>query len=131
MQLVMKPQQFDVMLTPNLYGAIVTNVGSALIGGPGFITGINEGPHEAIFEAGARHVGLDIQGRNIANPAGMLLTSVSLLQHLGFHSHAHKIHGAVMKTLAVGKWRTIDIGGTTTTKKFTQAVIDSLATQKY
>jgi len=124
MQLVMKPQQFDVMLTPNLYGAIVTNVGSALIGGPGFVTGINRGTHEAIFEAGARHVGLDIRGRNIANPVGMLLTSVSLLKYIGLHSHAEKIHDAVMKILAERKYRTIDSGGTTTTKNFTQAVID-------
>jgi len=127
MQLVMKPQQFDIMLTPNLYGAITTNVSSALIGGPGFVTGVNYGENEAIFEAGARHVGLDKKGKNIANPVGMLLTSVEMLNHMGLITYADKIQKAVYQVLESGKVKTVDIGGKASTHDFTQAVIDIVA----
>eukprot|EP01103_Thecamoeba_quadrilineata_P002399 TRINITY_DN12361_c0_g1_i1.p1 TRINITY_DN12361_c0_g1~~TRINITY_DN12361_c0_g1_i1.p1 ORF type:complete len:369 (-),score=70.50 TRINITY_DN12361_c0_g1_i1:87-1193(-) len=126
MQLVMRPTQFDVMLTPNLYGAIVTNVASALIGGPGLLSGINIGGSEAVFEAGARHVGMDIQGKNKANPVGMLLSSVWLLRYLELNSHAEAIETAVHTVLREHKAPTADVGGTATTNDFTQAVIDEI-----
>jgi isocitrate dehydrogenase (NAD+) len=126
MQLVMRPTQFDVMLTPNLYGAIVTNVASALIGGPGLIPGINLGKSEAVFEAGARHVGLDIRGKNKANPVGMLFSSVWLLRHLELFQHAQLIENAVFNVLKHHKAPTADVGGSASTKDFTQAVIDEI-----
>lgn len=75
MQLVNRPQQFDVMVMPNLYGSIVSNIGAALVGGPGIVPGANIGREYALFEPGCRHVAKDIQGQDVANPAAMVLSS--------------------------------------------------------
>jgi isocitrate dehydrogenase (NAD+) len=99
MQLVAKPQQFDVMVMPNLYGAIVSNIGAALVGGPGVVPGCNIGTvspllvenvavttsvqEYALFEPGCRHVAKDIMGANKANPAAMILSATMMLRHLG------------------------------------------------
>lgn len=83
MQLVAKPTQFDVMVMPNLYGAIVSNIGAALVGGPGIVPGCNIGREYALFEPGCRHVASDIQGTNKANPAAMILSATMMLRHLG------------------------------------------------
>lgn len=83
MQLVAKPGQFDVMVMPNLYGAIISNVGAALVGGPGIVPGCNIGREYALFEPGCRHVAKDIMGANKANPAAMILSSTMMLRHLG------------------------------------------------
>ena len=83
MQLVAKPHQFDVMVMPNLYGNIVSNIGAALVGGPGVVPGANIGRDVALFEQGCRHVGKDIQGRGIANPTAMILSATMMLRHLG------------------------------------------------
>ncbi|KAI9023775.1 isocitrate dehydrogenase, NAD-dependent [Phycomyces nitens] len=126
MQLVSRPQQFDVMVMPNLYGNIVSNVGAGLIGSPGLIPGCNIGSEYAIFEPGCRHVGLDLQDKNAANPTAMLLSSVMMLRHLNLHEHANRISNAVYETIESGEARTADIGGTQTTKEFTAAVITKL-----
>jgi isocitrate dehydrogenase (NAD+) len=101
MQLVAKPSQFDVMVMPNLYGAIVSNIGAALVGGPGIVPGCNVGrvrPNHfslscqtlrplqeyALFEPGCRHVASDIMGTNRANPAAMILSATMMLRHLGY-----------------------------------------------
>jgi isocitrate dehydrogenase (NAD+) len=104
MQLVAKPGQFDVMVMPNLYGAIVSNIGAALVGGPGIVPGCNVGrvsfpptsfdtrflcsfsKHQeyALFEPGCRHVAQDLMGTNRANPAAMILSATMMLRHLGF-----------------------------------------------
>jgi len=126
MQLVAKPQQFDVIVTGNLYGNIVSNVGAALIGGPGIVPGCNIGREYAIFEPGCRHVGKDIQGRNSANPSSMLLSGAMMLRHLHLDDHATQIANAVHKTIAQGTTRTPDMGGNSTTTDFTQAVIANL-----
>lgn len=84
MQLVAKPQQFDVMVMPNLYGAIVSNIGAALVGGPGIVPGCNIGRDYALFEPGCRHVGKDIMGTNKANPSAMILSATMMLRHLGY-----------------------------------------------
>jgi len=102
MQLVAKPKQFDVMVMPNLYGAIVSNIGAALVGGPGIVPGCNVGRvstspnifivsthgllHKqdyALFEPGCRHVAKDIMGQDRANPAAMILSATMMLRHLG------------------------------------------------
>ncbi|KAI3639129.1 hypothetical protein MIR68_002659 [Amoeboaphelidium protococcarum] len=126
MQLVAKPQQFDVMVMPNLYGSIVSNVGAALVGGVGLVPGANVGRDYAVFEPGCRHVGKDIQGRNLANPTSMILSSVMMLRHLGLEVEAERISSAVMKVLSQGKALTADLGGQASTTDFTKSVIESL-----
>ncbi|KAJ1951983.1 isocitrate dehydrogenase (NAD(+)) idh1 [Dispira parvispora] len=126
MQLVSKPQQFDVMVMPNLYGNIVSNIGAALVGGPGIIPGCNIGREYAIFEPGCRHVGKDIQGHNTANPTSLILSSVMMLRHLNLHDHAGLIYNAVLKTIHEGTVRTPDMGGNNSTTEFTKAVIANL-----
>jgi isocitrate dehydrogenase (NAD+) len=126
MQLVSKPQQFDVMVMPNLYGNIVSNIGAgmslllffmyithvaALVGGPGIVPGCNFGREYALFEPGCRHVGKDIMGANKANPAAMILSSTMLLRHLGLESQANVIASSVYDVIKEGKIRTADMGG--------------------
>ncbi|CAG8459124.1 4229_t:CDS:2 [Scutellospora calospora] len=126
MQLVSKPQQFDVMVMPNLYGNIVSNVGAALVGGPGIIPGANIGREYALFEPGCRHVGRDIQGHNAANPTALILSGVMMLHHLGLDDFANRIHNAVKQTIKRGSAKTPDMGGTSTTTNFTLSVISNL-----
>lgn len=99
MQLVARPGQFDVMVMPNLYGAIISNIGAALVGGPGVVPGCNVGTVSrktccastsltadqdyALFEPGCRHVASDIMGTNRANPTAMILSATMMLRHLG------------------------------------------------
>lgn len=123
MQLVSRPQQFDVMVMPNLYGNIVTNIGAALVGGPGTVPGCNIGREYALYEPGCRHVAKDIMGLGTANPAAMLLSSTMMLRHLGLDSHANQIADSVYKVIQEGKVRTADMGGKAKTHDFTQAVI--------
>uniref|UniRef100_A0A8B9HXS2 Isocitrate dehydrogenase (NAD(+)) 3 non-catalytic subunit gamma n=1 Tax=Astyanax mexicanus TaxID=7994 RepID=A0A8B9HXS2_ASTMX len=82
MQLVSKPHQFDVMVMPNLYGNVVSNVCAGLVGGPGLVPGANLGSDYAVFETATRNTGKSIAGRNIANPTAMLLASCLMLDHL-------------------------------------------------
>ncbi|KIR54554.1 isocitrate dehydrogenase, NAD-dependent [Cryptococcus gattii Ru294] len=126
MQLVSKPQQFDVMVMPNLYGAISTNIGSALVGGPGITPGCNFGREYALFEPGCRHVGKDIMGTNKANPIALMLSATMMLRHLGLESQANLIAGATYDLVKEGKVRTADIGGNSTTTDVTEALINRL-----
>ncbi|KAF9247292.1 hypothetical protein BU15DRAFT_70114 [Melanogaster broomeanus] len=96
MQLVAKPQQFDVMVMPNLYGAIISNIGAALVGGPGIVPGCNVGSEYALFEPGCRHVASDIMGTNRANPAAMILSATMMLRHLGLDAIANSIASATI-----------------------------------
>lgn len=102
MQAVSRPQQFDVMVMPNLYGGILSNVGAALVGGPGIVPGCNMGRDVAVFEPGCRHVGLDIKGKDQANPTAMLLSGSMLLRHLGLDEHANRISKAVYDVIKEG-----------------------------
>jgi isocitrate dehydrogenase (NAD+) len=102
MQCVSKPQQFDVMVMPNLYGGILSNIGAALVGGPGLVPGCNMGRDVAVFEPGCRHVGLDIKGKDQANPTAMILSGSMLLRHLGLDDHANRISKAVYAVIAEG-----------------------------
>ena len=102
MQAVSRPQQFDVMVMPNLYGGILSNIGAALVGGPGIVPGCNIGREVAVFEPGCRHVGLDIKGKDQANPTALLLSGSMLLRHLGLDEHANRISKAVYDVIAEG-----------------------------
>ncbi|KAG8885862.1 isocitrate dehydrogenase (NAD(+)) idh1 [Tulasnella sp. 331] len=129
MQLVAKPHQFDVM--PNLYGAIVSNIGAALVGGPGIVPGCNIGREYALFEPGCRHVAKDIMGTNKANPAAMILSATMMLRHLGLDAIANAITTSTYDVISTGKVRTKDMGGklprrNATTSDFTAAVIAGL-----
>ncbi|KAJ6485126.1 mitochondrial NAD-dependent isocitrate dehydrogenase subunit 1 precursor [Mycena vitilis] len=126
MQLVAKPGQFDVMVMPNLYGAIVSNIGAALVGGPGIVPGCNIGSEYALFEPGCRHVASDIMGTNRANPAAMILSATMMLRHLGLDPVANQIAAATFDVINAGKVRTADMGGSATTSEFTSAIIKSL-----
>jgi len=125
-QLVGNPHQFDVMVMPNLYGNIVSNIGAGLIGGPGVAGGANIGHDIALFEPGARHVARDIQGQNLANPTAMITSATMMLRHLGLHSQADSIDGAVLRVMAEGRVRTREMGGTSSTTDFTLATIAEL-----
>ncbi|KAL9106702.1 MAG: hypothetical protein Q9227_008271 [Pyrenula ochraceoflavens] len=126
MQAVSRPQQFDVMVMPNLYGGILSNIAAALVGGPGVVPGCNMGRDVAVFEPGCRHVGLDIKGKDQANPTAMILSGSMLLRHLGLDEHANRISKAVYDVIADGKTRTRDMGGDSTTHAFTRAVLDKM-----
>ncbi|KAF5387764.1 hypothetical protein D9615_000476 [Tricholomella constricta] len=126
MQLVARPGQFDVMVMPNLYGAIVSNIGAALVGGPGIVPGCNVGREYALFEPGCRHVASDIMGTNRANPAAMVLSATMMLRHLGLDPIANNIASATFDVINSGKVRTADMGGSATTSEFTSAVIQKL-----
>ncbi|KAJ5385335.1 Isocitrate dehydrogenase NAD-dependent [Penicillium concentricum] len=126
MQAVSRPQQFDVMVMPNLYGGILSNVGAALVGGPGVVPGCNMGRDVAVFEPGCRHVGLDIKGKDQANPSAMILSGSMLLRHLGLDDHANRISKAVYDVIGEGRTMTRDMGGQATTHEFTRAVLDKM-----
>ncbi|KAI0889648.1 isocitrate dehydrogenase subunit 1 [Annulohypoxylon maeteangense] len=128
MQCVSRPQQFDVMVMPNLYGGILSNIGAALVGGPGIVPGCNMGRDVAVFEPGCRHVGLDIKGKDQANPTALLLSGSMLLRHLGLDEHANRISKAVYGVISEGKYRTRDMGGDATTHEFTRAILDKMET---
>jgi isocitrate dehydrogenase (NAD+) len=128
MQCVSKPQQFDVMVMPNLYGGILSNIGAALVGGPGIVPGCNMGRDVAVFEPGCRHVGLDIKGKDQANPTALILSGTMLLRHLGLDEHATRISQAIYGVIAEGKVRTPDMGGSSTTHEFTRAILDKMET---
>ncbi|KAF5902065.1 isocitrate dehydrogenase [NAD] subunit gamma, mitochondrial-like, partial [Clarias magur] len=99
MQLVSKPHQFDVMVMPNLYGNVVSNVCAGLVGGPGLVPGANYGNNYAVFETATRNTGKSIAGRNIANPTAMLLAGCLMLDHLRLHEYASMIRNAIFITM--------------------------------
>jgi isocitrate dehydrogenase (NAD+) len=125
MQLVVNPNQFDVLLLENLYGDIVSDLGAGLVGGLGVAPGANIGEDLAVFEA-VHGAAPDIAGRGIANPTAMIRTSVMMLQHLGEREAATRIQTALEKVLAEGNVLTRDLGGKATTHEYTEAIIHAL-----
>merc|ERR1712141_238721 len=126
MQLVSNPQQFDVMVMPNLYGNIISNLGAGLVGGAGLVSGASFSQDAAVFEPGARHTFDEAVGKGVANPTAMLLSTASMLDHLGLHEERDLVRNAINTVLNDGKVRTRDIGGYASTKQFTQAVINCI-----
>lgn len=124
MQLVQNPNQFDVLVLPNLYGDIVSDLCAGLIGGLGVAQGANIGLDCAVFEP-VHGSAPDIKGQNKANPTALLLSAVEMLKYIGENSYAEKIEKALFKTLENGVC-TFDLGGNASTKEFTDAVISNL-----
>ncbi|HLL71872.1 MAG TPA: isocitrate dehydrogenase (NAD(+)) [Pyrinomonadaceae bacterium] len=122
MQLVMRPEQFDIMLLENLYGDIVSDLCAGLIGGLGLVPGANIGERGAVFEA-VHGSAPDIAGQGIANPTALLQSGILMLRHLGERDAAQKIEGAMLKVFTEGKVRTRDIGGHAGTMEFAEAII--------
>src|SRR6266850_989667 len=122
MQLVMRPEQFDVMLLENLYGDIVSDLCAGLIGGLGLVPGANIGEKGAMFEA-VHGSAPDIAGQGIANPTALLQSGILMLRYLGEREAADKIEKAMLDVFAEGKVRTRDIGGTAKTSEFADAIV--------
>jgi isocitrate dehydrogenase (NAD+) len=125
MQLVMFPERFDVLLLPNLYGDIVSDLCAGLVGGLGVVPGANLGTDCAVFEA-VHGSAPDIANRNLANPTALLLSALMMLDHLGEHGAADRIRGALERVLTGGLIRTRDLGGSATTTEFTEAICRQL-----
>jgi isocitrate dehydrogenase (NAD+) len=122
MQLVMRPEQFDIMLLENLYGDIVSDLCAGLIGGLGLVPGANIGERGAVFEA-VHGSAPDIAGQGIANPTALLQSGLLMLRHLGERDAAQTIEQAMLKVFTEGKVRTRDIGGHAGTSEFAEAII--------
>ncbi len=125
MQLVTKPEQFDVIVTSNLFGDILSDLCAGLVGGLGVVPGANIGDEIAIFEA-VHGTAPDIAGKGIANPTAILRSAIMMLDYLGETEVAKRIDTALDKTLAVKELCTGDLGGKANTKTFTQNVIANL-----
>lgn len=125
MNLVMYPERFDVMVTTNLFGDILSDLCAGLVGGLGMAPGANIGDGAAIFEA-VHGSAPDIAGKNIANPTSVILASIQMLEYLGMQDKAERIREAVRATIESGDRVTRDLGGSASTSEFTQSIIDRL-----
>ena len=125
MQLVMNPWQFDVIVTTNLFGDILSDLCAGLVGGLGLAPGANIGADAAIFEA-VHGSAPDIAGKGIANPCALLLGACQMLGHLGFEEQANRVRVAIRATIAAKDRVTPDLGGTGTTNSFADALIERL-----
>ncbi|HZP65915.1 MAG TPA: isocitrate dehydrogenase [Rudaea sp.] len=125
MQLVMNPHQFDVIVTTNLFGDIISDLCAGLVGGLGLAPGANIGTEAAIFEA-VHGSAPDIAGKGIANPCALLLAACQMLAHMGLNEHAQRVRAAIRATLAAKDRVTPDLGGTGTTDSFADALIERL-----
>jgi isocitrate dehydrogenase (NAD+) len=123
--LVSDPQEMDVLLLPNLYGDIVSDLCAGLIGGLGVAPGVNLGDDIAVFEA-THGSAPDIAGKGVANPAGILLSAVMLLRHIGEEEAANRIESSMARVFSDGRTLTQDLGGSAGTKEFTDAVVANL-----
>lgn len=121
MQMVKNPQQFDVMVTTNLFGDILSDLGAGLIGGLGLTPAANIGERASMFEA-VHGTAPDIAGKGIANPTAFMLSAVQMLKHLGENEAAEKLHNAICEVLAEGKTITGDLGGSANTAEYTDAI---------
>ncbi|MCM3878347.1 MAG: isocitrate/isopropylmalate family dehydrogenase, partial [Thermoanaerobaculia bacterium] len=125
MKLVMNPAQFDILLLDNLYGDIVSDLASGLVGGLGVTPGANLGETCAVFES-VHGSAPDIAGKGIANPTALLLSAVMMLRHIEDEDSAARVEKALFAALVEGTARTRDVGGTATTSTFTRSVVSRL-----
>ncbi|WP_133000828.1 isocitrate dehydrogenase [Luteimonas arsenica] len=121
MQLVMRPEQFDVIVTTNLFGDIISDLCAGLVGGLGLAPGANIGADAAIFEA-VHGSAPDIAGKGVANPCALLLGAVQMLEHLGMDAQARKLRAAIVDTLEAKDSLTPDLGGSASTMDFARAI---------
>jgi isocitrate dehydrogenase (NAD+) len=125
MQMVLNPNQFDLLLLTNLYGDIMSDLAAGLVGGLGVVPSGNIGETVAVFEA-VHGTAPDIAGRNIANPTALLMSSIMMLRHIDEIEAAKRIEDALHKAYREGKSLTRDVGGTASTTEFTDNLIQSL-----
>jgi len=125
MHLVMHPEKFDVLLLPNLYGDIVSDLCAGLVGGLGVVPGANVGGDCAVFEA-VHGSAPDIAHKNLANPTALLLSALMMLDHIGERARAERIRAALSRVLTEGRVRTRDLGGQASTTEFTDAICREL-----
>jgi len=125
MHLVMHPERFDVLVMPNLYGDIVSDLCAGLVGGLGVVGSANLGDDIALFEA-VHGTAPDIAGQNLANPTALLLSALLMLRHIGETAHAERIRQALARVLTERNVRTGDLGGTATTREYTDTICREL-----
>ena len=125
MQLVLRPEYFDVLLLTNLYGDIVSDLCAGLVGGLGLVPGANIGEESAVFEA-VHGSAPDIAGQNKANPLAIFFSSLLMLEHLNMEDTAKRIRAAIYRVTSKGAVLTQDLGGSASTTEFTEAVISEL-----
>jgi isocitrate dehydrogenase (NAD+) len=128
MHLVMRPEMFDVLVLPNLYGDIVSDLCAGLVGGLGLVPGANIGEEIAVFEA-VHGSAPDIAGQGIANPTALLQSALLMLDHIGEDRAAARVRGALAAVLADGTVRTRDLGGTASTAAFADAIVKALGAE--
>lgn len=125
MQLVMRPETFDVLVLPNLYGDIVSDLAAGLVGGLGIVPGANMGDHHAVFEA-VHGTAPDIAGKGLANPTALMQSAVLMLAYLGEREASAKLEKAIHRVYREATHLTGDVGGKSSTKEFTDAVIQAM-----
>lgn len=125
MKLVLNPEKYDVLVMPNLYGDILSDMAAGLVGGLGIVPGANIGEEGAVFEP-AHGSAPDIAGKNIANPAACILSGVMMLRYIGENEKAEKIEKAIEEVLKDRKNLTCDLGGNLTTEQFTERIMERL-----
>jgi len=125
MQLVIRPETFDLLVLPNLYGDIVSDLTAGLVGGLGIVPGANLGEKCAVFEA-VHGTAPDIVGKGLANPTALMQSAVLMLAHLGEREASQKLQKAIHAVYADGKCLTGDVGGSASTFQFTEAIIRNL-----
>jgi isocitrate dehydrogenase (NAD+) len=125
MQLVMTPERFDVLLLPNLYGDIVSDLCAGLVGGLGIVPGANLGTENAVFEA-VHGSAPDIAGKDVANPTALLQSALMMLRHIGEDAAADRIWAAMLRVLSDGRHRTRDLGGSASTSAYADAIVAAL-----
>jgi isocitrate dehydrogenase (NAD+) len=126
MQLVKNPAQFDVLVMPNLYGDIISDLCAGLVGGLGLTPSGNIGANGLALMEAVHGTAPDIAGQDKANPTALLMSGVMMLRHMGLNRQAEQIQNAVLGVIAEGKYRTGDLGGRSSTSEFTKAIIDKL-----
>ncbi len=125
MQLVMRPETFDLLVLPNLYGDIVSDLTAGLVGGLGIVPGANLGENCAVFEA-VHGTAPDIVGKGLANPTALMQSAVLMLAHIGERTASQKLQKAIHTVYAERKWLTGDVGGSASTIQFTEAIMHNL-----
>jgi isocitrate dehydrogenase (NAD+) len=129
MQLVLDPAQFEVIVTTNMFGDILSDLCSGLVGGLGLAPSAQIGEEAAVFEA-VHGSAPDIAGKNLANPSALILSACMMLDHMGEHSTARRVRNALVATLREGRSLTHDLGGTLGTREFTAVVVDRLSREE-